>query len=510
VPWRENAGIGKKRRIVIHTHQAIIVKMYDNRAFRICILLKDVVSPLSMIGGDMKLSIEQVENATIKFVGKDAEAVARATGFVQRISALGGRGFLRALVLGLLEKDDLSLSTLAQVCADIGIEITPQGVDQRITDRAVAFVKIMFSRAIDMFKNQIPLPLPILRQFNGIYLTDSSVVALPDTLAEDFAGCGGNGPKASLKIQLVFEFLCGNLIQVALRPGREPDQSYRDYIQAIPEGALSIVDLGYFVLDAIKAIMYERNAYFLTRFRTHTGLLTPQGKPFNLLERLQSGPREPVEFPVLLGKQAKHRLPCRLIVLPVPQEVADRRRQKARKKSRCQKKTPNKETLALMDWTIFVTNVPTEMLSMQQIAILYSVRWQIELVFKLWKSHCGLRRIAGFRRERVLVELYGKLIGAVITHFLVAPLRMPEGALSNREISPVKVRKIFQRFARELNRCLNCPTKFQVVLANMLSQIQRFGFKEKRKKEPNVCHALALASAVWNIQHNSHSEMLLA
>jgi hypothetical protein len=460
--------------------------------------------------GHMKLSLEQVGNETTKFAGKDVEAIARETKFVQRKSSLGGQAFLQALTFGCLEENDLSLNDWAQICADIGIDITAQGLDQRITDKAVAFLRRMFSRAINMFKNQLPLPLPILQQFNGIYLTDSSVIALPDSLAEDYPGCGGNGPKASVKIQLVFEFLCGNLIQVALRPGREPDQRHRDYIQAIPEGALSITDLGYFVLDALKIVMYARNAYFLSRFRTQTGLLTPEGKPFNLLERLQSGPREPVEFSVLMGKQAKHQLPCRLIALPVPQEVADRRRQKAKEKSRRQKTTPNKKTLALMDWTLFVTNVPVRMLSIQQIAILYPVRWQIELVFKLWKSHCGLRRVAGFRRERILVELYGKLIGAILTHFLIAPLRMPEGALTNREISPVKVRKIFGRFARELNCCLNCSTKFQSVLADMLSQIIRFGFKEKRKKEPNTCHALALASAVWNVQLSSHAETLLA
>jgi len=236
-----------------------------------------------MTGGDVKLSIEQVENATVKFVGNDVEAVARATGFVRRASVLDGRGFLRALVLALLEKDNLTLSAFAQACADIGIEITEQGLDQRITDKAVAFMKIMFSRAIHMFRNEIPLPLSILQQFNGVYLTDSSVIALPDSLAADYQGCGGNGPKASLKIQLVFEFLRGNVTQVALRPGREPDQSYRDYVQTIPEGALSIADLGYFVLDAIKAIGWERNAYFLSRFSTHVRLLTTDGQPFNLL-----------------------------------------------------------------------------------------------------------------------------------------------------------------------------------------------------------------------------------
>ncbi len=448
----------------------------------------------------MKLSIEQVGKETASFAGEEVEVIARQTKFVQRESNLSGQAFVQALTFGFLEKDDLSLNDLAQICADIGVEITAQGLDQRITDKTVAFLKRMFSRAMDAFKNQIPLPLSILQQFKGIYLTDSSVIPLPDSMAEDYPGCGGNGPKASMKVQLVFEFLLGNLAQIALRPGREPDQSYRDYVQVIPKGALSITDLGYFVLDAIKAIMYERNAYFLSRFLTRISLLTPEGEPFNLLERLQNGPREPVEFPVLLGKQARHRLPCRLIALPVPQEVADRRRHKAKEKARRQKKGLRKEVLALMAWTIFVTNVPVEMLSIQQLAILYPVRWQIELVFKLWKSHCGLRRIAGFRRERILVELYGKLIGAVLTHFLVAPLRMPEGPLTNREISPVKVREIFRRFARDLNRCLGYPSKFQAVLASMLSHIERFGFKEKRKKEPNTCHELALASAMSGFQ----------
>lgn len=458
----------------------------------------------------MKLSIEQVGYETAKFAGKDVEVIARETRFVQRESNLNGQAFIQALTFGFLEKDDLSLNELAQICADIGVEITAQGLDQRISDKAVAFLQRMFSRAMDTFKNQIPLPLSILQQFNGIYLTDSSVIPLPDSLTEEYPGCGGNGPKASLKVQLVFEFLLGNLTQIALRPGREPDQSYHDYIQALPEGALSITDLGYFALGKLKTIVSKQNAYFLSRFKTDIRLLTPDKEPFDLLEQLQSGPREPVEFTVLMGKQAKHQFPCRLIALPVPQEVGDRRRQKAKKKARCQKRTPRKKTLALMDWTLFATNVPTEMLSIEQVALLYSVRWQIELVFKLWKSHCGLRRLSGFRRVRILAELYGKLIGVVIVHFLVAPLRMPAGPLANREISPVKVREIFRRFARDLNRSLGSPSKTQMVLTDMLAHIQRFGFKEKRRKEPNACYSLALASAICGAELNLHINTPLA
>ena len=206
-----------------------------------------------------------------------------------------------------------------------------------------------------------------------------------------------------------------------------------------------------------------------------------------------------IEIEALLGKQTKHRLPCRLICLRVPQEVADQRRRKAKEKARTYGRTPSPKHLAWMDWSIFVTNVPMGMLSLEQITLLYHVRWQIELLFKLWKSYCGLNRVAGLRQERVLVELYAKMIGIVLTNFLMAPIRMPQGTYANREISPVKVQDIFQRFARDLCRSLTSLPDLLQVLTQIFKHIARFGFKEKRKKRPNVCHALASAVYVMEL-----------
>jgi len=454
----------------------------------------------------MELSLEQVGEAIDRFMGQDVEAIARKTKFVQRTSEMSGQCFLQTMVFGGIEKPQPSLNGWAQVSADLGVQITGQGLDQRITENAVAFLKQMLSQAIGRLKNHVSLPLEVLQQFNGIYLTDSSAIALPDSMAQDYQGSGGDGPQAGLKVQLVFEFLLGNLTHIALRAGREPDQSYRDYIHILEEGSLSITDLGYFVLDAFKEIMYERQAYFLSRLNTKTGLLTSAGEDIDLLSLAQSCGREAFEIDVLVGKRRKHQLPCRLIALPVPQQVADRRREKTKKKARRQGRGIRKRTLALMGWTFFVTNVPADMLSIEQIAALYAVRWQIELVFKLCKSYCGLDYIAGYRRERILVELYAKLIGVVLTHFLVAPLRMSYGAHTNREISPVKVRQIFQRFARGLNRSLGDYPKFQSELSEMLTHIRRFGFKEKRTKEPNVCHALALVSVLCSIDADTGNE----
>lgn len=456
----------------------------------------------------MKLNLVQASTWLASSFGNMVKIIARQTKFVQRVSVLGGQVFLQALVFGFLEKPAATLNDLAQVCLDLGVAITPQGLDQRINETAVVFLKEMLAQAMEQFKNSLPLPLPIVQQFSAIYLTDSSVLSLPPNMAGEYPGCGGDGPGASLKVQLTFDFLLGNLTQVVFQPSREPDQKYQGYLAAIQPGSLSITDLGYFCLDAFKTIMLERKAHFLSRFLTNTGLLSSEGEPVDLYDLLQNHPRQTVELDVLLGKQAKYRLPCRLICLPAPPAVAEQRRRKARETARRKGRTPSKKHLAWMDWTLFITNVPASMLSIEQIVLMYRVRWQIELVFKLWKSYCGLKRIAGVRRERVLVELYAKMIGIVLVHFLIAPLRMPQGPQANREISPVAVREIVKRFARDLNRSLATDTS-QAVLSEMLVHIQRFGFKEKRRKSPNVCHALALASAMCGLEIGSDEEALV-
>jgi hypothetical protein len=354
----------------------------------------------------------------------------------------------------------------------------------------------MFSQAMETFKNDRPLPLEVLQQFRAINILDSSVKALPDNMVEEYAGCGGDGPQASLKMQLVFEFLYGNLQQITLQPGRTPDQAYRDYLQVIEAGSLTIVDLGYFAVDAFGDIA-DRKAYFLSRYLFGTKVYTPNGDEIDLLSTLQSTTTSSVDLDVRLG--FKQRLPCRLVAVRCPQEVADRRRQKAIENAKRKGRTPSEAYLALLDWTILVTNAPSEILAVAHVVLLYRVRWQIELVFKLWKSYCGLGRIAGVRKERVLTELYAKMIGIVLTHFLIAPLRMPEGTGVNREISPVQVRQILRRFARQLNQALTSLDALVNVLEKTVLHITRFGFKQKRERNPNVCHALDLVANLFDL-----------
>jgi hypothetical protein len=457
----------------------------------------------------MKPDLNAIGTLISSFFDKDrVQQIARQTGFVRRISDLTGPIYLQAMVFACLERSNGTLNHFAQVCLDLGVAITPQGIDERINAQSVTFMRTMFAQAMDTFVNRLPLPLLVLQQFTATNLIDSSTIPLPETMRAEYPGCGGNASAASLKVRLVFDFLLGNLQQLILAPGREADQGFTAYLSVVRPGSLNLMDLGHFNLSCFKRIA-RNQAYFLSRYLARISVLTPDRQSIDVLKWLQSACNPVLDQPIRLGKQKKHQLPCRLVAFRLPQEVAEQRRRKAKANAKRRGQTVSRATLALLDYAIYVTNVPETMLSARQVACLYRVRWQVELVFKLWKSYAGLREFTQMRRERVLTELYARMIGLVLTHFLVAPLRMPNGALANREISPVQARTIFQRFARSLNRLLHTFDQFVAELANMLFHITRFGFKQKRKKTPNVCHTLALISAIHRLDGDSEPELNL-
>jgi hypothetical protein len=458
----------------------------------------------------MQLDLETVGCLLVSFFSPaTVYQAACQTNFTQRSTdKLTAPLFFQALVFACLEHQEVTLSQLGQACLDLGVAVSAQGVDSRITQASSDFMAAMFSQAMATFVNRSPLPLPILNQFSAVNLIDSSIIPLPEALAEVYAGCGGNASAASLKVRLVMEFQHGNLSQLLLAPGREPDQGFGAYLPLARPGSLNLMDLGHFNLSHFKA-MDDQKAYFLSRYKHGTSLLTPQGDKIDLLALLQEDCPSQLDQPVLLGQQKHHQIPCRLVAFRLKQEVADQRRRKAKAAAKRRGQTVSPTTLALLDWAIYLTNVPQVMLTAEQIALLYRLRWQIELVFKLAKSYLGLRHFVRLRPARVLTELYARLIGLVLTQFITAPLRMPLSRHSNREISPVQVVKIFRRFARILNQALGDLSQVLDHLRTLQTHILHFGFKQKRRKKPNICHALALASTLYQLPFTPAHEVAL-
>jgi hypothetical protein len=88
-----------------------------------------------------KRNLEVIGQKITDFFSETVEAIARQTKFVQRRSPLSGEVFLKASVFGFLENPKASLNDLAQVCSELGIEVTPQGLDERVNSFSVDFMR---------------------------------------------------------------------------------------------------------------------------------------------------------------------------------------------------------------------------------------------------------------------------------------------------------------------------------------------------------------------------------
>ena len=417
------------------------------------------------------------------FFTQTASAVAQSSGFVRRTSKLTGALFLQVLTFGFLSNPHAALTDLVETSQELGVTITKQGLQTRL-EEAVPFLQAMFQQGLTLFQNNLRLEVKALQAFSAIYLTDSSSIALPAALHSEFPGCGGDGPDAALKIQLTFEFLHGTFTAFALQSGRSPDQVYTDDLQPVHAGALYLTDLGYFALARFQTLAAHQ-AYFLSRLDTQTALVEESTQePLDLLTWLQTQSENLFERPFLLGQRV--RLPVRLVVARMPQAVVEQRHRQAYENARRKGRTPSARHLEWLKWSFFITNVPASMLTSAHVMQLYRVRWQIELIFKLWKSQAALARVAGLRRPRILSELYAKLIGLLLTQFVMAPYRDCE-----EELSPVKVLHIFQHYVSQVIVNLGNVPRLIETLAALVKRWLKNATKDKRQKRLTTYQELA-------------------
>jgi len=246
------------------------------------------------------------------FFTQTAEAIAHKTEFVQRKSKMTGALFLQSVVFGFEEQPGACLTDLIETSEDLGVTISKQGLQGRIQN-AVPFLQKMFEQGVRLFRNELPLAAAVLKQFKGIFITDSTVVTLPESLHPEFPGCGGSGSDAAVKLQLTFELLCGVIDTVDVQAGRSADQGYAGHVQAIRAGALYLSDLGYFVLRHFQQID-EGQAYFLSRFDLQTAIFDPDtGERLDLLAwlRKQTQTHVDAQWPVVGGEKLR----CSVIVV---------------------------------------------------------------------------------------------------------------------------------------------------------------------------------------------------
>lgn len=137
--------------------------------------------------------------------------------------------------------------------------------------------------------------------------------------------------------------------------------------------------------------------------------------------------------------------------------------------------------MAWADWTLYVTNVPAAQLSLAEAVVLGQARWQIELLFKQWKSDQLVDEWRTSNGWRILCEVYAKLIGSIITHWLIV---VSCWGFANRSLR--KAGQTIRQHALRLGLGLTDGDQGSAAIRDIQRCLQGGCRLNKRKRHPNT------------------------
>ena len=256
-------------------------------------------------------------------------------------------------------------------------------------------------------------------------LDDSTSLTLPASLAQEYPGCGGSDDAgaAGMKVMARLEAIAGRLEFCEPAPASASDRTLHKELPPLPSGSLRLADLGFFDLDRMAADT-AAGVSWISRAPSRLKVRHGDEPARNLPEWLGSRRSDRIDAIVTVG--TKTRLTCRLVAVRAPADVVRRRLEDLEKKQRKKQRPVSEVQRMLCEWTVLLTDLlDAERYTAEQLWVLYRVRWQVELLFKRWKSGSGLGPSRGRRGHRILCESLAKLIGVLIKHWGTLFARWP-------------------------------------------------------------------------------------
>jgi len=424
-------------------------------------------------------NISQIVPIIEKIFGEKADEIGRNTGFIKREKKIRGRTFAKALVFGFQSNPEMTYEELSQSAAMIGLSMTAQGMEQRFNEKSAEFMRklLEFAVGLAIIPQQIESNT-LMKKFTGVYLRDSTVIQLPRELQNIWKGVGASqGANSAIKLQISLDYKNGQLYGPTLQNGREQDQNSPYQSIQLPEGSLQLGDLGYFSLKRFNNDQ-ESGVFWISRLKTGTRIYTNDEQPIDLVPWLQAETTSIIDMPILMG--VSHKISCRIIAVRAPQEVVDQRIYKMKIEAAKDRQPLSSTRIALAGWTIFVTNIPSEQLSTQEVCALSRIRWQIEMLFKLWKSYMKIDEWRSKNSWRILCEVYAKLLALLISHWV---LITSIWKIPNRSL--FKAMKTIQKFAANIAISLDNPADLSNILICLQHTLDKGCRLNNRRSRPN-------------------------
>lgn len=297
-----------------------------------------------------------------------------------------------------------------------------------------------------------------------------------------------------VQIQLEYQLLSSKVTQLSIGSALDSDANEgMKNIDDIPPKTLLIRDLGYFGPQAFKELA-QRDLYFISRAKSQwnfyvkeQGELIPLSTA-DIIKKLKTQKEKYLDLDVLVGQKAL--APVRLVANLLTEEQA-----KQRLKKKAANRKLGEDALESIGLNLFVTNVEREKCDAEAVYELYTLRWQIELVFKTWKSVMKLHKIHPMNATRLECIILIKLLWVMLNWSIWNQIK----DYTNKDISFHKFSQTLQSRSKRLTPSIIQSKKLLIEWLYSLAEISKVhhekGYKKGSKKNweilAKICHKAA-------------------
>ena len=448
-----------------------------------------------------ELSIKLSDNFRRIFNDDLLKLKAKSVGFLRRDSKFSPIAFLDTLLYSASQTETCSLGQASTRVQDYnGVSISKQGVDSRFNEKSVEFVKSVFKECLENQVNTVIAP-NFFSAFSRVLIKDATRFVIPDKLAEHFRGSGSHNGKCKAAVAIQYE--------LDIKNGKSTDLEVTDSIRCdltdaketrfdVRPNDLIIRDLGYFSLSVL-AYFNKLGAFFLSRLNVKCHVFEDEkGSPISFKEtyKYMSKNKIPLlEINVFAGM--KEKLPVRMVVQLVSNDVYEKRIRKIEKQNKADGYKTSDDYKARCRLNIFITNVDPKDLAKEDVYPAYKIRWQIELMFKHWKSTCKIHNFQPMKYERFTCLLFAKLILIVLNLQLIRNFQSYYFTEHKKLLSEDKCFKTLTKgFERLLRIIKNESTESVNELLKIAEMFSREHWKEKRIDRVNYFEIISLFTCI--------------
>jgi hypothetical protein len=299
-------------------------------------------------------------------------------------------------------------------------------------------------------------------RFSNIVLQDGTSFAVHPRLSEHYPGRFHSTHPAAVELHVSMDLLSESVEQVILTADSAAEAQFLPAPENL-RGCLLMADRGYFKKAYFQQLI-ENEAFFIIKGKSSMNpqvdrVITDDGKEIKAwrdspLKKLKGKLRKngPMDMDIHWTSRNEN-IPCRLIV------------------------TWNPEIKA---YQYLLTNLPRDEFTVSDVIEAYRLRWQIELLFKEWKSYANLAVFKTSKDTLLDGLIWASLCAATLKRFFAHKTQK----LTGKSISTRKVAMCFRYFLTDIIKALAAnPRKLYQSLKTAFHYLENNAKRDNLKRD---------------------------